>query len=193
MKLLNFIKYSVTHRSREVQPHAVFVKWQAFALIAAGCTLFHVASASAQTAPLTLANTSALVNLLPGGNASLGFVVNSTAGTGQVLVRAIGPKLASFGVKGALAIPAFQLFGPNGKTSGYGVSYSAIINWNATFATVGAFQLSQAEQAANPFVIYALPTGVYTIQVSDGGGGGGIVLIEVYTNVVAIPVPGSSI
>lgn len=95
----------------------------------------------------------------------------------QVLIRAIGPSLAGFGVTGALADTQLQLF--NGNTL-----VATNDNWGGSTAVstasnqAGAFPLSPSSLDS---VIYtALPPGSYTAQVSGVGGRTGIALIELY-------------
>jgi hypothetical protein len=108
-----------------------------------------------------------------------GFVIAGTAPQ-KVLVRAIGPTLASFGVPGTLADPKLEIFAP-GATAPIATND----NWNGdstlitAFATVGAFALpnSASRDAA---LLVSLPPGNYSAQVTGVGGTTGEVLLEVY-------------
>jgi uncharacterized protein (DUF1800 family) len=103
-----------------------------------------------------------------------GFVIGPGANR-TVLVRAIGPTLASFGVNGAMANPALALFGANG-------SIAQNDDWTAadaaTFASVGAFALPANSRDAA--LVRVLSPGNYTAQVSSQDGAPGAALIEVY-------------
>ncbi len=95
----------------------------------------------------------------------------------QVLIRAIGPSLTSFGVVGALADPQLQLFNGNSLIA-TNDNWGGASNINAAANAVGAFPLAPASLDAVIFA--ALPPGSYTAQVSGVGGGTGIALVELY-------------
>ncbi|HNC23579.1 MAG TPA: hypothetical protein PLU52_05170 [Opitutaceae bacterium] len=119
------------------------------------------------------------------GSATLiaGFVVGgSTART--VLIRGVGPRLADYGVPGALADPQLQLYRAVGSDS---VLVAANDDWGAatnaavvatTAAQVGAFALNAGSKDA--VLLLTLPPGVYSAQVSGVNGVAGIALVEVY-------------
>jgi hypothetical protein len=122
-----------------------------------------------------LINVSVLKELGPGFTA--GFVVGGT-GTKNVLVRAIGPTLATaFGVGGAVSDPQLTL------NSGQTVVASND-NWGggatlaAAFASVGAFALPAASRDAA--VVASLSPGNYTVQVSGVATATGTILVEIY-------------
>jgi len=109
-----------------------------------------------------------------------GFVIaGPTAHT--VLIRGIGPTLANFGLRTALADPQLTLFRD-------GVLVAANDHWHdaanavgvATAAThVGAFALSPNSRDAA--LLLSLPPGSYTAQVSGANGAtNGEALVEVY-------------
>jgi len=105
-----------------------------------------------------------------------GFSVSGT-GTKQLLLRAVGPGLAAFGVGGTLADPLLQLF------DGAGNRLAANDTWDAalapTFASVGAFALpAGSKDAAMLATVSAGQT--YTVQVSGADGGTGEALVEIY-------------
>ena len=104
-----------------------------------------------------------------------GFAVHGT-GHKRLLIRAIGPQLAEFGVAGTLADPKLEIFqgdtllGSNDNWSG---------SLSGTFTDVGAFQLDAGSNDAATLVI--LEAGkTYTVAVSGADGGTGIALVEVY-------------
>jgi hypothetical protein len=100
------------------------------------------------------------------------------AGTGakQVLIRAIGPKLATFGVEGFLADPKLEVY------SDAGVKLNENDNWAAslatTFTAVGAFPLDAGSRDAA--IVMSLQPGSYTVQVQGADGGTGEGLVEIY-------------
>jgi hypothetical protein len=110
-----------------------------------------------------------------GSGVTAGFVIGG-ATPRKVLVRAIGPTLASFGVGGVVADPRLALF--TGQTQ-----IAANDNWggdaalSAAFVQVGAFAL--AADSKDAAILVTLDPGSYTAQVS-GVGGTGVALVEVY-------------
>ncbi|MEO6244072.1 MAG: PQQ-binding-like beta-propeller repeat protein, partial [Opitutaceae bacterium] len=105
---------------------------------------------------------------------TMGFVI-AGAPDAAVLLRGIGPSLASFGVTGALADPQLQLF--SGTTS-----IAINDNWGggalaADFTAAGAFPLEATSRDAA--MVRTLPAGSYSAQVT-GAGQSGIALAELY-------------
>jgi hypothetical protein len=92
-----------------------------------------------------------------------------------ILIRGVGPTLASFGVLGALSDPQLELY--SGATK-----INENDNWanalSATFGTVGAFSLVPGGRDA--VLLVTLAPGGYTVQVSGVGGAVGDALIELY-------------
>ncbi|MBL9202008.1 MAG: hypothetical protein JNL39_15970 [Opitutaceae bacterium] len=99
------------------------------------------------------------------------------AGTGprNVLIRAVGPTLAAFGVAGTLADPKLEVYSGTTKIAEND-------NWAAslapTFDSVGAFQLTAGSRDAA--LVIALQPGSYTVQVPGADGGTGEALVELY-------------
>ncbi len=99
------------------------------------------------------------------------------AGSKQLLIRAVGPTLGTFGVPNPLADPTLRV------VDGKGVAIASNDNWAAalapTFVQVGAFPLTAASRDAA--LLVTLPAGgTYTIQVSGVNNATGEALIEVY-------------
>jgi hypothetical protein len=111
--------------------------------------------------------------------AIVGFVVGPGNGT-RVLVRAIGPTLATspFNLPGTLNDPVLTVFGPDSSTR----LAATNDNWNATdaavFNAVGAFSLLPDSRDAA--IVTHLAPGAYTAQVSGTGNPAGVALVEVY-------------
>lgn len=127
-----------------------------------------------------LINVSARGAIAAGGEPLIGGFVVSGAGERLVLIRAIGPGLAAFGVPGALAQPALTLFRGTevvATNTGWSAAENAIAI-RAASARVGAFAL--AETSRDCALLATLPAGAYTIQVAGVAGATGVVLIEVY-------------
>ena len=124
-----------------------------------------------------LINVSVRKQIDTGTSLTAGFVIaGSTAKT--VLVRAIGPGLAVFGVPGLMADPRLELFNSSS------VSIAANDNWGGdpqltqAGARVGAFAIAN-QQSADAMLLITLAPGNYTAVVS-GVGAGGAALVEVY-------------
>ncbi|MBM3842026.1 MAG: hypothetical protein FJ397_01980 [Verrucomicrobia bacterium] len=114
----------------------------------------------------------------PGRSALIaGFVVaGNTPAT--VLVRAVGPALAAFGVDDAAGDPKLEMF--------RGTTFLAENNdWNgdrqvaALAASVGAFPLP-LNGSKDAVLLLTLPPGTYTAQTIDTDRRGGSALLEVY-------------
>jgi len=104
-----------------------------------------------------------------------GFVVTGT-GSQTVVIRAIGPSLANYGVAGALPNPTMQLVR---------ISDSAVIATNDDWqGGPNAGQIQAAGFApTNPLesaIMVTLSPGAYTAIVSGVNGGVGVGLVEVY-------------
>ncbi len=98
-----------------------------------------------------------------------------------LLVRAVGPGLADFGVNGTLARPLVRVLRANGTVIAENIGWQAAANREAVVTAstrVGAFPL--ASNRADSALLLALEAAAYTIQVSGAEGGSGIVLVEVY-------------
>jgi hypothetical protein len=141
-------------------------------------------SLSANTSPLILpVNFSCRANVGSGPNLAIaGFVISGAVGTTeQLLIRAVGPTLAQFGVSGVLTQPVLTLTNSVGAvvSSNTGWSTNSNATQIATAATVtGAFTLPTG--SADSALLINLPPGVYTAQVTGLNGGTGIALVEVY-------------
>ena len=106
-----------------------------------------------------------------------GFVVaGNTPAT--VLVRAVGPALAAFGVDDAAGDPKLEMF--------RGTTFLAENNdWNgdrqvaALAASIGAFPLPLTG-SKDAVLLLTLPPGTYTAQATDSDRRGGSALLEVY-------------
>lgn len=130
-----------------------------------------------------LTNLSNRVTLRPADTAITGFVIGGT-GSRLVLVRAVGPGLAQFGVGPVSARPALSIFAgaslaasgqPWGAFPGYDADAMAWI-----FQHAGAFALQAGSYDAVYFGL--LGPGAYTAQVQDptSGAAGAAALVEVY-------------
>ena len=139
--------------------------------------LYDATATSNQTAGTPrLINVSVLKQIATGTSLTTGFVLaGATART--VLIRAIGPGLAQFGVAGTMVDPLLTLY--RGATR-----IAENDNWSGTpeiaeaGRSVGAFAPAAAD-SKDAILLLTLPAGSYSAQVA-GPGGGGAVLVEIY-------------
>ncbi len=139
--------------------------------------------------PVAIAPTTQLVNVATRGVAGTGadtMIVGFTiAGSRskQVLLRAVGPGLAAFGVPGILADPILNL------KSSAGADLATNDNWEqqtattaaniaATAARVGAFALGAGSRDA--VILTTLAPGNYTALVSSPNNSSGVIILEAY-------------
>jgi len=124
-----------------------------------------------------LVNLSCRTELAPDGVLITGFTL-AGAGRKIVLVRAIGPTLAAFGVGRPLADPKVSVFHES-------TAVAANDNWSAAtmgdaFGRTGAFALPAESRDAAVLLSLGAP-GAYTVHVASAvPGTGGVVLVETY-------------
>lgn len=138
-----------------------------FALLAASMAL------QAQEARLSNLSTRAMVGT--GSDLIAGFVIGAGSSR-QVVIRAVGPSLSTFGLTDFLPDPILTL------RDAAGTIIAANDNWTASdapaMASVGAFTLSSGSR--DSAIVTTLTPGAYTAQVTSSGSGSGVVLAEVY-------------
>jgi hypothetical protein len=148
-----------------------------------------------ESAPVVNVSTRGVV--LPGHPMIVGFVVSGTNAR-DVLIRAVGPSLVSFGVSGAWADPDFTI-----RRVGYSSSYfrlyyhyrdwsriersqgqsepnfDSVAAFRKVFDRVGAFHL--LDDSKDAAMIAHLEPGAYTVVAETGPADpGGEALVEVY-------------
>ena len=139
------------------------------------------------TAPLRRGSTtlvlgavlSARVELAPGTAPQIvGFVVGGKSRK-NLLLRAVGPSLAQFGIAKPAALPRLRYYDSAGEEF---VSSSAGFppDWDAIFASAGAFPLTGGERAGDAYTTVSLDPGLYSVHVFDDAKLGGTALVEVY-------------
>jgi hypothetical protein len=139
---------------------------------------------------VTGGNTGRLVNLSARNQVGTGddiliagFAI-SGSGTKQVLIRAVGPSLAGFGVTGFLADPRLAIFSSTGtrlaENDNWGTRVgTATLATAPIFSAVGAFPLNGGSRDAA--LLLTLTAGSsYTVQVAGVNNTTGEALIEVY-------------
>jgi hypothetical protein len=111
-----------------------------------------------------------------------GLIVGGSNSNGKatVLVRAIGPSLASSGLQGVLADPTLELHDINGAT------LATNDNWKLNDQTQQSQEAAVKSTTIPPqndlesAIVTTLSPGQYTAVVQGKNGGTGIALIEVY-------------
>ena len=138
------------------------------------------ATASGAFGPTTprLINVSVRKQIDAGSTLTAGFVIGgNTART--VLVRALGPALAAFGVAGTMADPQLALFSGAAKVA-ENDNWGGDAQLTSVGASVGAFAIAGAT-SKDAVLLLTLAPGSYTAQVSGvAGTGGGSTLVEIY-------------
>jgi hypothetical protein len=144
-----------------------------------GIALAEVYDEDATTAPVRLVNVSTMGFVGTDQQALVpGFVIGGNAPK-LLLIRAVGPGLAPFGVTGLLADPRLSV-----APLGQNLTVASNDNWGnaadlvAAFTQAGAFALPAGSRDAA--VVVRLPPGGYTVVVSGVGNTTGTALVEIY-------------
>ena len=124
------------------------------------------------------------------GTVIVAFNVGGTS-PARLLIRGVGPGLASRGIANGLADPALALYDANGTliaqnsgwTSQSGAVSSALLSSNAAevsyaASTAGAYPLIATNQ--DDAIVVTLNPGTYSIQIASQGGKTGTVSAEIY-------------
>jgi arylsulfate sulfotransferase len=123
-----------------------------------------------------LTNMSTRGSVATGDNVLIsGFIVGDVE-SATVVVRALGPSLASFGVSGPLSDPMLTIYDANGTAIASNDNWQDDIN----AIDVGKNGLAPPNPSESAIVL-RLPAGAYTAIVRGANGGTGVGLAEVYT------------
>ena len=128
-----------------------------------------------------LVNVSTRAYVGAGADAAIGGFVVTGSQPAKVLVRAVGPGLAQFGLGGLLAQPTLTVVDNSGASVASNTGWSTNANASVVaseMAAVGAFAL--AAGSADSALLLTLQPGPYTAVVSGASGSTGLVLVEVY-------------
>ena len=134
----------------------------------------------ADASPSSLVNLSCRARVGTGGDILIaGFTISGTESK-RILIRGVGPTLATLGVPGTLADPKLELIRQGAPAATAVVASND--NWDAslasTFPSIGAFALTPGSRDAA--LVVTLPPGSYTAQVSGVGNTTGVAIVEVY-------------
>jgi arylsulfate sulfotransferase len=104
-----------------------------------------------------------------------GFIVGDVE-SATVVVRALGPSLASYGVSGVLGDPTLTIYDSNGTV------IASNDNWQDNINAIDIRKNGLAPpNPSESALVLRLPAGVYTAIVRGANGGTGVGLAEVYT------------
>ncbi len=130
----------------------------------------------------TIVNTSTLAHVAAGSDQiSSGFVIAGRSSR-TVLVRAVGPTLADFGLADPLVNPLLFLYQGDkliAQSEGWAPDDDAEVRLTAAFDRAGAFRFS-SKATRDSALLVTLAPGAYTLQVKSADGSGGATLVEVY-------------
>jgi len=131
---------------------------------------------SPQMSPFSgVVNLSSRLRITGADGVSAGFVIAGSSPV-QVLVRAAGPTLASFGVAGAVSDPQLRVLDRNGNEIGRNTGWGNDSRIAAAAAAVGAFPLKGG--SADAALLITLDPGLYTAEIHASQPG--TVLVEMY-------------
>jgi hypothetical protein len=103
-----------------------------------------------------------------------GFIIGDV-GSATVVVRAIGPSLAAYGVSGVLSDSTLTIYDSKGSVIASNDNWLDNVNW----INVRKNALSPQDQRESALVLH-LPAGAYTAVVRGANGATGNALVEVY-------------
>jgi hypothetical protein len=115
-----------------------------------------------------------------GGTLTGGFVVQGPAYK-RVLIRAVGPTLAAFGLGDTLADPVLNLYSGQTLTAtndNWSANPADAFTIAAAARSVGAFALPNGSNDAA--LLITLPPGAYTVEVRGQNNTEGVALLEIY-------------
>jgi hypothetical protein len=128
-----------------------------------------------------LVNISTRAFVSTGSNVEIGGFVVTGSQPAKVLIRAVGPTLAQFGVNGVLAQPSLSIVDSSGAAVASNIGWSTNASPSTIaleMAAVGAFALPP--ESADCVLLLTLSPGAYTAVVSGVDGTSGVALVEVY-------------
>jgi hypothetical protein len=145
--------------------------------------------------PARLLNLSVQSAVRPGGSLIAGMTVAPGTGPRRVLVRAIGPTLANFGVPLTLADPRLEIsaganrIAENDNWSAQGGAAALVMT--TAFLRSGAFPLARG--TSDSALLVDLEPGGFTSVARNAGREGGLVMIDIYEAPLAEDSAGAAI
>lgn len=131
--------------------------------------------------PSRLGNISTRAQVGSGSNVMIAGTIIDGVKSKRVLVRAVGPQLASYGLTGAVADPVLTVYDGRGQVFATNTGWDTNLN-PASIADaakqVGAFELPRGSK--DSAMVLTLNPGIYTFMVSSATGKGGVGLVEAY-------------
>jgi len=143
-----------------------------------GAAMIEIYDADVANATSRLVNISARGMVGAGASAITGGFVIAGNSTETVLIRAVGPTLATYGVIGVLAQPTLSVYDSKGTLVASNTTWGGTAALISAMTKVGAFSLPSS--SADSAVLLTLPTGAYTVQVSGVNGTTGNAMVEIY-------------
>ena len=134
----------------------------------------------AQGAAGGLVNLSTRIRVPDGGAPAIAGCAVSGGGPRTLLVRAVGPGLAAFGVGGTLADPRLTVYDAAQRVIATNDNWEAGGAAALTAAGAGAGAFALAPGAKDAAVLVTVEAGSYSVHVAGADGGGGVALIELY-------------
>ena len=128
-------------------------------------------------------NLSTRMRVQAGNNVGIGGFIITGSAPKHVLLRAIGPSLAQFGVPNVLADPVMELHGPGAFVTITNNDWRDDPVQQAAILATGIPPANDLESAIDA----TLDPGTYTAVVSGKNGTSGVALIEVYDLSLAVP------
>lgn len=148
--------------------------------VASGAALIEIYDADTSNAATSrIINISTRGQVGAGENLIAGFVISGDQRK-RLLIRAVGPSLANFGISGTLADPRIDILSGTTAiaTNNDWTETAVAAQVNAVTPAVGAFPLNANSRDAA--LVVQLNPGSYTVQVTGAGGLGGTALVEIY-------------
>ena len=146
---------------------------------ATGIGLVEIYDADASPPAARLVNISVRAPVGTGENVLIGGFVVGGSTDESVLIRAVGPGLASsFGIAGTLAQPVLNVYDDKQNLMYTNTVWGGDATLDVAGKIVGAFNLDPSSQ--DSVVLVTLPPGAYTAEVSGVNGGTGIAMVEIY-------------